>query len=150
MVIPLFFYTKRRYMNRVVHFEIHASDPAKVTKFYKNVFGWDVNHWDPPKGVDVGDMDYWIVMTAPEDSSEPGINGGIVKRQGPVPQGGEPMTAFVCTIGVKNIDEYISKVMDEGGKIVREKMSVPTVGWLAYGADIEGNIFGLMQSDEGA
>jgi predicted enzyme related to lactoylglutathione lyase len=29
-------------------------------------------------------------------------------------------------------------------------MPIPGVGWLAYGKDTEGNIFGIMQSDAGA
>jgi predicted enzyme related to lactoylglutathione lyase len=29
-------------MNRVVHFEIHASDVEKMKKFYTDVFGWEM------------------------------------------------------------------------------------------------------------
>ena len=94
--------------NRVIHFEIHAADTAKVAEFYKNVFGWEIRKWDPPSpkasgGQAIPVVDYWIVMTAPEGSAEPGINGGIVGRQGPTPKGGEPVTSFVCTIGVPSI-----------------------------------------------
>ena len=31
-------------MNRPVHFEIHATDPAKLSKFYADVFGWQITH----------------------------------------------------------------------------------------------------------
>ena len=30
------------------------------------------------------------------------------------------------------------------------KMAIPGVGWLAYGKDTEGNIFGVMQTDPAA
>jgi predicted enzyme related to lactoylglutathione lyase len=29
-------------------------------------------------------------------------------------------------------------------------MPIPTVGWLAYAKDTEGNLFGMMQMDEAA
>jgi uncharacterized protein len=131
-------------MNRVIHFEIHASDTAKMAEFYTAVFGWECRKWDNPV------MDYWIVMTAPDGSSEPGINGGITGRKGPAPAGGEPVDAFVCTIGVPNVDEYIKKVVEAGGKNVVPKAAIPGLAWLAYCTDIEGNIFGIYEDDKNA
>ena len=58
-------------MLRVSHFELPASDPEKLVKFYEDVFGWTVKKWDGP-------MDYWLVMTGPEDQE--GIDGGIARR----------------------------------------------------------------------
>lgn len=49
-------------MNRVVHFEIHAEDPARASKFYTNVFGWEITQW--------GEMQYWMVMTKGKGSAE--------------------------------------------------------------------------------
>lgn len=37
-----------------------------------------------------------------------------------------------------------------GGAVVLPKMAVPGVGWLAYFRDTEGNVFGMMESDESA
>lgn len=89
-------------MSRVVHFGIPADDPERSIKFYKTVFGWNFEKWDGP-------IEYWLVMTGPED--QPGI---------------------------------------DGGQVIRPKMAVPGVGWMAYIKDTEGNIFGLMESDPGA
>ena len=141
--------------NRVIHFEIHAADTAKVAEFYKNVFGWEIRKWDPPSpkasgGQAIPVVDYWIVMTAPEGSAEPGINGGIVGRQGPTPKGGEPVTSFVCTIGVSSVDEYIKKVEAAGGTLALPKMAIPGLAWLAYCKDIEGNIFGIYEDNKEA
>lgn len=130
--------------NRVIHFEIHASDTAKLASFYRDIFGWEVRKWDNPV------MDYWIVMTAPDRSKEPGINGGIVKRQGQAPKGGEPVTSFVCTIHVPSVDEYLKKVETAGGTIALPKMPIPGLAWLAYCKDIEGNIFGIYEDDKNA
>jgi uncharacterized protein len=131
-------------LNRVIHFEIHAADTAKMAEFYRKVFGWEIRKWDNPM------VDYWIVMTAPDGSKEPGIDGGIVKRMGPIPKGGEPMSSFVCTIHVPSVDEFIKKIEANGGKLVVPKMAIPALAWLAYCKDIEGNVFGIYEDDKTA
>lgn len=52
---------------------------------------------------------------------------------------------FVCTVEVDDIDKYIKKAEENGGKVIDKKMEVPEVGWMAYFHDTEGNKFGLMQ-----
>lgn len=141
--------------NRVIHFEIHAADTATVAEFYRNIFGWEIRKWDPPSlkasdGKATPLVDYWIVMTAPDGSKEPGIDGGIVGRKGPAPKGGEAITSFVCTIHVPSVDEYVKKVEAAGGTIALPKMPIPGLAWLAYCKDIEGNIFGLYEDDKNA
>jgi hypothetical protein len=42
------------------------------------------------------------------------------------------------------------KVEQNGGQVVVPKMAVPTVGYLAYCKDTEGNIFGIFQPDAAA
>ena len=121
-------------MPRVVHFEIDAKKPEKAIKFYENVFGWKFEKWKGP-------VDYWLVMTGNE--KEPGIDGGLAKRTE-----AEPST--VNTIDVPSVDEYAKKVESNGGTIVRPKMAVPGVGWMAYFKDPEGNVWGMMESDETA
>ena len=37
------------------------------------------------------------------------------------------------------------KLTAAGGTVALAKMPIPTVGWLAYGKDTEGNLFGMMQ-----
>jgi hypothetical protein len=37
-------------MNRIIHFEIHAGDPERAVKFYKDVFGWEIHEWVMPGG----------------------------------------------------------------------------------------------------
>jgi len=131
-------------MNRVIHFEIHATNTEKLAGFYKDIFGWEVRKWETPG------VDYWIVMTAPEDSKEPGINGGIVGRKGPAPKGGEPVTSFVCTVHVPSVDEFIKKIESGGGSVALPKMAIPGLAWLAYCKDIDGNLFGIYEDDKNA
>jgi len=135
-------------MPRIVHFEVHADDPARAAKFYTDVFGWEIKKWDGP-------VDYWMVMTGDKTSEQKGregqgIDGGLMQRQGKSPQGNEPVTAFVCTAEVDSVDEYVEKINAAGGSIAVEKMAIPGVGWIAYCKDTEGNTFGLMQPDESA
>jgi predicted enzyme related to lactoylglutathione lyase len=126
-------------MPRVVHFEIHASDPERAIAFYSRAFGWSFQKWDGP-------MPYWLVTTGPEE--QPGINGGLLQRQG-APDG-EAVTAFVCTVDVPDLDAAIGTVTEGGAHIVWPKNAVPGVGWLAYAKDPEGNLFGMMQEDPAA
>ena len=123
-------------MPRVIHFEIHADEPERAVKFYQSVFGWKVEKWEGP-------MDYWLVYTGKD---EPGIDGAIVQRIQPL-RGGDGVIAYVCTVSVKPIDEYVEKVKANGGKISRPKGAIPGTGWFAQCYDTEGNLFGLMEDD---
>jgi predicted enzyme related to lactoylglutathione lyase len=128
-------------MPRVIHFEIHAENPERAVDFYKKVFGWSFQKWGGP-------MDYYLVTTG--EAGQPGINGGLMRRQGPPPADGQPVNAYVCTIDVPNIDEFSSKALAAGARVALPKMPVPGIGWLAYFKDTEGNIFGMIQNDPNA
>jgi predicted enzyme related to lactoylglutathione lyase len=135
-------------MLRVVHFEIHASDVERASKFYNDLFGWEIKEWKFPEGAQIKDENrYWTVNTSKDQSGKwPGISGGMVIRKGPVPSAQSPMNAYVCTIDVPNIDEYLKKGEEAGGMVVFPKMPIPDIGWLAYMKDTEGNVFGMMQN----
>lgn len=128
-------------MNRVIHFEIHASNLDNIHKFYEYVFGWDIKDMGPQMG------NYRLVTTGAVGT--PGIDGGMNPRRGPSPQGGEPVNAFVCTIEVDNIDETLEKIEKAGGTVATEKMDIPGVGIMAYRKDPDGNIFGVLQPTQG-
>jgi predicted enzyme related to lactoylglutathione lyase len=111
-------------MNRVVHFEVGAQDPARAAAFYQNAFGWEIKKWEGPK-------------------NEPGIDGGILRHQ-------DGAARTVNTVGVDSIEDAAAKVVAAGGKVVVQKMAVPGVGWLAYCTDTEGGIFGIFKADPSA
>jgi predicted enzyme related to lactoylglutathione lyase len=119
--------------NRVVHFEIPCDDPEKTMKFFKDVFGWSFQQF--------GNEPYWVTMTG--DPKTPGINGGLMKKR-------DPKQPIVNSINVSNIDESMSHIENAGGKIVVPKMPIPSVGWLAYFTDPDGNIHGVYQDDPAA
>lgn len=135
-------------MNRIIHFEIQAENPKRAVKFYTEVFGWKVEEWVIPDVQMEDENRYWLVTTGPD--TEPGINGGLMFRRDPAPVEGQPVNAYVCTMGVANLDESVDKVLKAGGSIAFPKMAVKGIGWLSYCKDTEGNIFGMMQEDESA
>jgi predicted enzyme related to lactoylglutathione lyase len=118
---------------RVVHFEIMADDVERAKKFYQDVFSWKIKKWEGP-------VDYWLITTGPPET--PGIDGGLMKREGPA--------GTVNTIEVLSLDDIMKKVASAGGKVVVPKNAVPGVGYMAYCVDTEGNTFGIMEPDESA
>jgi predicted enzyme related to lactoylglutathione lyase len=140
--------TRREEMNRVIHFEIHSADPERAAEFYHKVFGWDIKEWVVP-GIEIAKANrYWLVTTG--SKGEPGINGGVLFRRGAAPGDGQPVNAYVCTIGVASVDECVEKAVAAGATVALPKMPIKGVGWLAYCKDTEGNIFGIMQDDKNA
>ena len=124
-------------MNRPVHFEIQASDPEKLKKFYEDLFGWKIEKWGP--------VDYWLIRTGKE--GEPGIDGAILPREGAAPTEGQAMSGYVCTVDVPNLDEFMKKVEQAGGKITVQKSVIQGIGWNCYAKDPDGNLFVMMQND---
>jgi predicted enzyme related to lactoylglutathione lyase len=98
--------------------------------FFKEVFGWSFQQF--------GNEEYWSVTTG--DEKAVGINGGLMKKRDP----GQPV---VNSIHVESIDQSILNIEKAGGNIVVPKMAIPTIGWLAYFKDPDGNIHGVYQND---
>ena len=127
-------------MPRPVHFEIQAENVERAIAFYRELVGWEFNQW--------GKEPYWLVKTG--EKGTPGIDGGLMPRRGPSPADMQAVNAFVCTVDVPDLDAMVKRATDLKGSIVLPKMPIPTVGWLAYAKDTEGNIFGMMQMDANA
>ena len=120
-------------MPRPTHFEFNADDPERAAKFYENVFGWKIKKWEGP-------IDYWLVTTG--EKGTPGIDGGIMKRM--------DHETTIVNIDVPSVNEFAKKIEEAGGKVVKPKDAIPGVGYFAYCADTEGNVFGIMQEDANA
>lgn len=126
----------------IIHFEIQASDVERAKKFYEAVFEWSIEQYPG--------MEYWGVTAGRSkgmDGGVIGINGGLLPRKGDEPADGAAVNAFVCTLEVEDIDAVTKQVQDAGGKVVVEKVAIPSMAWQAYCKDTEGNIFGLFQAD---
>jgi uncharacterized protein len=120
-------------MPKIIHFEISADDPARASAFYKSVFSWRIDKWE-------GQVDYWLVTT--DDGDETSVNAAIKQRM--------DHETTVNTIDVPSVDEFTQRVVDAGGRVVTPKAAILGVGYHAYCADSEGNLFGIMQQDPAA
>ena len=120
----------------VIHFEIPADDVEKLKRFYSDLFRWKIEKV-------LGPMDYWLIETVPVDEegmlSRPGVNGGMMKKE-------QSDQTPINYISVEDIDKYVQKTEELGGKIGVPKQEVEGVGWIAWVLDPEGNPFALMQS----
>lgn len=128
-------------MRRLVHFEIHASDPARVLPFYTTLFGWTAQQLP-------GGAEYWLLTTGAPN--ELGIDGALMRRNGAGPADGQSVNAFVCTVDVESVDAIEARLPEVGGSVAVPKMAIAGVGWLLYIKDPDGNILGVMQSDRSA
>ena len=122
----------------IVHFEIPAENVQKLKTFYENLFGWKIIHAPIPG------MDYWMIHTVPTDEQgmqqEPGLNGGMYKKE-------NAMQIPTNWVHVDDIDAHTEKLKQLGGKMIIEKMQIPTVGWTAIGLDPEGNQVAMLQPE---
>jgi predicted enzyme related to lactoylglutathione lyase len=128
-------------MPRVVHFEMHATDPDRLVAFYTGLFDWSFQKWEGP-------MDYWMIQTGPPE--EPGINGGLVRRRGAAPIYGQAVNSYVCTVDVPSAQAALTRAVELGGSVSLPVMPIPGIGWLGYAIDPDGNLFGMMQRDPAA
>ena len=123
-------------MDKVVHFEVPFDDAERATSFYREAFGWQLDSM-PGFG-------YTMVTTTPTDergrpSETGGINGGMLRRQGPI-------TTPVITIGVDDMDDALTRIEKLGGKVAIGRQPVGDMGFSAYVQDTEGNLIGLWQN----
>jgi predicted enzyme related to lactoylglutathione lyase len=122
-------------MDSVIHFEIPAKDPMRVSSFYKDAFGWQFSQYPG--------VDYWSIGTTASDQNgmptAPGaINGGLGRK-------GRPLDAPTVTIRVEDIDKAVERIKQLGGKLAEKKTKVADMGFTAYFKDTEGNLIGLWQ-----
>jgi predicted enzyme related to lactoylglutathione lyase len=128
--------------NTIVHFEIPADQPERAAKFYRELFGWNINKWENPGG-----MEYWMVETVPTDGQgqpvRPGVNGGLTRRM-------VPGQAPVNYIAVDDLDKSVAKAEKLGAKVLVTRQPVPGMGYFSHLSDTEGNVFGIWQTDPAA
>jgi predicted enzyme related to lactoylglutathione lyase len=56
-------------------------------------------------------------------------------------------SSFTPAIGVASIDDCVLRVIRGGGEVLMTRKAVPGLGHLAYCADAEGNVFGLLERE---
>lgn len=109
----------------VCHVEWGTSDPAGLSRFMANLFGWQFQEFAP---------DY--LMYLPENG---GISVGI-NRSGQMKSGGSPNVS----VRVKDIDAALRKAQELGGNVAVPKVQMGT-GSFAFISAPDGNLIGLQQ-----
>ena len=123
----------------VVHFEMPAKDRKRVSEFYSNVFGWDMNQMGPEMG------NYILATTTETDENQmvktPGnINGGFFDFKDE-----EGFNIPHIVIQVDDLNTSIEDVKIAGGEIMGDPMDIPGVGKYISFKDSEDNIVGMLQ-----
>jgi predicted enzyme related to lactoylglutathione lyase len=116
--------------NAVGWFEIYVQDMKRARRFYETVLQVKLNKLNTK----VPEM--WAF---PQSSTGYGASGALAKMEG-FPSGGNSTLAYFscadCAVEAK-------RIVDAGGRIMREKSSIGEYGYIVLAFDTEGNMFGL-------
>jgi uncharacterized protein len=111
--------------NPVTWFEIYGKDGAKLQQFYKDLFDWKINANNP--------MNYGMV-----EAEQGGIGGGI--------SGGEGPAGVYINIEVSDLQAYLDKAVSLGAEVVMPVTVIPDMVTFAQFRDPQGNVIGIVQS----
>ena len=126
---------RKRSPVQIRHFAINADDVPRARRFYEKVFGWRFEAWGPPN--------FLQIFAGPE--TDPEVRGALQGRRQLID--GERTVGFECSFGVDDVDAVTAAVLAHGGTILIPKTLIPTVGYLIFFRDTEGNAVGAMQYD---
>jgi len=126
-------------MDPVVHFEMPAEDIKRVSGFYSEAFGWQMNLLGEEMG------NYATAYTSDTDKngrpkSAGMINGGFFPKKDDM-----PAQFPSVVISVDDLKASMKKVEKAGGKIIGEPMPIPGIGSYVSFYDTENNRVGLLQ-----
>ncbi len=116
-------------MQKVIHFGLPADDPKRAMEFYKKVFGPATITWEGPNN-------YRVISVGYDDEKS---ESATTPRMRPKD-----------TVNVESVDEAIRKIKEAGGTVTVPRQVIQGIGYIAYCADTEGNLFGVLQPDTSA
>ena len=115
---------------QIVHIEIPAGDTAAARAFWGGLFGWEFQAFEGSP------TEYHMFRISD-------LQGGAVMEA----EGSARGTRSY--FDVDDINAGIARVKELGGQ-ASDAMPVPTMGWFSTCTDVEGNDFGLWQTDPNA
>jgi hypothetical protein len=118
------------------HFAVNADDVDASASFYGAVFGWQFREYGPPGFLQILD-----------ESGQAPIGAIQQRRQLAV---GGPTRGFECTFGVDDVDAIRERVVEAGGRILMERVTIPGVGDLLAFEDPSGHPVLAMQYESPA
>ncbi|WP_455221152.1 VOC family protein [Kaarinaea lacus] len=125
-------------MDPVVHFELPYENADQIARFYEKVFGWKIQ----PLGEE---MSNYILATTAESDVKPGAPAGAIDGGFYLKKPDWPAQYPSIVIGVKDIQESMNKVTQEGGRVLGEPMTIPGVGEYVSFLDTEENRISMLQ-----
>lgn len=111
----------------IVHIEFSTKNLVATGKFYSDLFGWKVEQ--------IPEMNYATF------AAEPGPGGGFNPISDTNPAG----TTLVY-VGTDDIEASLAKAVSLGGKVLRSKTEIPSMGWFGIFQDPDGNTVALYKS----
>jgi predicted enzyme related to lactoylglutathione lyase len=123
--------------NPVVHFEIISKDPAGLSAFYREAFGWSIP--DQPVSGGTGVQDYYLVSPDGEQPPKTGINGGF----GTLPPGYDGHVTFY--IAVDDVGAALEQIEKLGGTRMLGPDHVPNGPVIGLFKDPQGNTIGVVE-----
>jgi predicted enzyme related to lactoylglutathione lyase len=116
--------------NPVIWFEIYVQDIERAKKFYETVLRVKLEKLNTPG------LEMWAF---PMQMDRMGAAGSLVQMPGYPSGGNSTLVYFSCS----DCADEGARVVDAGGRIEREKMSIGEYGFIVLAFDTEGNMFGL-------
>ena len=110
----------------ITHIDIPVADPARATRFYGALFGWQIT--------EVPGFEGYPMWQAPNKIS----GGGLAPRS-------ESFTQPRSYVEVDSIDEALARAVEQGGTVVAEKQPISDTSWWAILQDPDGNHIGLYE-----
>jgi predicted enzyme related to lactoylglutathione lyase len=124
-------------MNPVVHFEMPYEDRDRLSKFYTDAFGWQMQMTGPEMG------NYVVAHTTETDANNmvktPGtINGGFFEKNA---ENKHPSVV----VSVADIKTAMQKVAEAGGTLIGHPVEIPGIGQYISFEDTEGNRVSMLE-----
>jgi uncharacterized protein len=120
---------------KFIWFDLATSDTEASQKFYREVFGWEIQHMR-------GTPDRYAVIR-----NEGRAIGGMFGQK--VPEGAPKGARWLSFASVANMDRVIGMVTAGGGQVLVPATAVAGRGTHALVRDTQGAIVGLLQSSSG-
>ena len=112
--------------NPVNWFELPVKDIDRATKFYQNVLEIELSRQQ------MGDL---IMAWFPMEDGGEGCTGTLIQNENYTPSYQGTLIYF----SVEDIEAVMSRVKENGGKVLNPKSSIGEFGFVAHFEDCEGN-----------
>jgi predicted enzyme related to lactoylglutathione lyase len=116
--------------NPVSWFEIYVQDMGRAKAFYETVFQVNLEKLSDAQ------PELWKF---PQTMTSYGASGALASVEGMASGGNSTLVYFTC----ENCANELSRVVQAGGKVMKEKFSIGEYGFIAIAFDTEGNMIGL-------